>query len=199
MKYQMVIAIVLVLTGFTGIVSADPCPGPSDTKWNGVPIVTAGLTISAGSTSGSGTGPYDYIVQAMPAFAGSPPIGFQELCIRTGNTVTQIAQTFAAPNWGSEANPNVFGFARLNGESNNIPFDGNVHDVGTITFSGNPGSQDILVHINDPAECRPTDQSDTCFRSPGTGGQPVPELNPMILTTTGLFGLVLLSRRCKKT
>jgi hypothetical protein len=45
-----------------------------------------------------------------------------------------------------------FDFGRSGGNPDNLPFDGNEHQIGTATWSGSvPSSQTILLHINERA------------------------------------------------
>lgn len=95
-----------------------------------------------------------------------------------------------------------FGFDRTpGGDPNNLPINGGTDiPIGKADYKGSlPTSELILFHINDPKECQPTDQSDTCWRKPGTPPPPVPEMSTMILTFTGMVGLLLFSREYRKS
>src|SRR5262245_61548907 len=65
-----------------------------------------------------------------------------------------------------------FAFKRPDGNPSNVPFDGTTQPMGTATWnapSAAPGTQTILLHINDADECQALygGTSDTCFVFPG--------------------------------
>lgn len=94
---------------------------------------------------------------------------------------------------------NYFGFQRGTG-SNNVPIDGTTNiQIGRADYKHTeklPTSDVILLHINDPNECQT--EGDTCWRRSGTSQPPVPELGTIVLTSTGMLGLILVSRKYRQ-
>jgi hypothetical protein len=71
--------------------------------------------------------------------------------------------------WLSAKVSNNFAFVRPGGDKTNIPLDGKTTTMGTATWSTVPTSQDIILHINDPATCASlygAGTSLTCFVKP---------------------------------
>lgn len=102
-----------------------------------------------------------------------------------------------------------FGFTRgSGGDNNNIPIDGTTGiDVGKTDYLSadkKPTSEVVLFHIKDSEECARDDDSeedsDTCWRRPGTPQPPIPELSTIVLTTAGIgiLGLFLVLRKRNK-
>lgn len=65
-----------------------------------------------------------------------------------------------------------FSFSRPSGNKSNIPLDGEDHEMGTATWSGEtaPTGQTVLLHINDQEECvnlYGAESPATCFVLPG--------------------------------
>lgn len=192
-----ILAIFVILIGITGIVSADPCPAGNSNNWND--NLPSNVTIVVISNS-IGTNQFEYKIQETPAFSsGTPPIGFQELCIKPPSNGAGMSSLAIASGLNWQQDNQGIGFKRIDGTPNNIPFDGNIHDVGSITWSQDPGIQQFLVHINNPDECNAgsKEPDGTCFRAPGKATNITPELGTIILTTSGLFGLVFVSRKYK--
>jgi hypothetical protein len=193
-----ILAIFVVLFGMTGVVGADPCPAANSANWNdNLPNTTTIVVVS----NSIGTNKFDYKVQETPAFPPSqtPPIGFQELCIKPPSNGASVSSLTIASGLSWKQDTSGIGFKRVHGTADNIPFDGNIHDVGTMTWNKDPGTQQFLVHINDPVECNAGNKETdgTCFRAPGKPTNITPELGTLTLTASGLFGLVLATRKYK--
>jgi hypothetical protein len=63
-----------------------------------------------------------------------------------------------------------FSFGRKFGNENNVGLDGSTRTIGTATWNGGvPGTQTIILHINDPDECDKLygGNPGTCFVTPG--------------------------------
>jgi hypothetical protein len=74
--------------------------------------------------------------------------------------------------WLSAKGSNNFAFVRPGGDKSNIGLDGTTTTMGTATWSTLPGSQTIILHINDPTVCQqlyPGSTTGTCFVKPSTG------------------------------
>ncbi len=187
MKYQMVIALIFVLAGFSGIVSADPCPSLNAVKSpNGYGTVTnaiSGIEVT-----------YSMIVTGSLAVKG--------LCIYEIDLAgldTSLVQVGTSPLGWSFFHPDSHNYFEWSGSGTQALLSGQSSTIGTVNFGNNPlptSSETYAIHVLDPnGEVCGSD--DTCWVYPGPGVI-IPELNPMILTVTGLFGLVLLSRKYKK-
>ncbi|HMA39328.1 MAG TPA: hypothetical protein VKP10_04585 [Gemmatimonadales bacterium] len=71
--------------------------------------------------------------------------------------------------WTFRGDSGAFSFGRPDGDPSNIPLDGNTTVIGTATWAEVPGTQTILLHINDPAVCANLYGGDpgTCFVKSG--------------------------------
>jgi hypothetical protein len=74
-------------------------------------------------------------------------------------------------------------------------------DIGQADFGSDPlpTAEKYALHVENASLCTSLSgtRTESCWIAPGSGTPPVPELNPTVLTVTGLFGLVLLSRKYK--
>lgn len=179
MKYQILITF-LVLAGFAGIASADPCPSlnavkPSD-SYGDVTTSISGKTVT-------------YHVTAS--------VDIQGLCIYETNLANLGPLTGTSPISWSFSHPgsqNFFEFKRT--ASSQLLQPGDSKDVGSVDFINNPlptSDEIYALHINDPV----CGTAITCFVFPGPS-QPVPEVSTIVLSSAGLLGLVLISRKYKK-
>jgi len=186
------IAALAVLAGMGGIAAADPCPGPE--QWDNVNTPSLQYMYSIAAT---GSNPVTYSAGGIP-FTNS----IKEVCVAStssealsGTVIwslwlqSDLTIKDQTPQW-----PRAWAQFKDGGNPYNIPADGAMHDVGTVTWDDAPGNtQKFLLHVVD-TRC-PT--GDTCYVIPKGPVPPVPELSPMILTSAGLLGIVLVSRKYK--
>lgn len=188
MRYQIILYILAILVGITGIVSAnpDPCPGPD--QWNTVnQLSPAGDVLGTFSVVSDGGNPATYSTQ------GTSPI--LEVCgASSSSNALDITPSFwNKPPSAIKSNGWPNSWFQFAGESNPIPT-GVLTTVGTVQWDTNPNGDEIyILHISDP-KCP---GGATCFVKTGISEPPIPELNPSILTAIGLIGLVLVVRRYK--
>lgn len=195
-------AIFIVLAVTTGIVSAGEngqgvgggCPNRNsldshtqmyDYLYPGKTTEGTVVTYILNTISNSGTSVIGYCVYPTLGFEGST----EDLTpLQTGWSI-----------WPTKTNKDYFGFERGQG-GNELPIDGAKDvQVGRVDYeeSGLPTREVILLHIYDPQECGPED--DTCWRRPGTPPPPpVPEMSTIALVSAGLIGLLLIARKYKK-
>jgi hypothetical protein len=88
------------------------------------------------------------------------------------NNVTTVAVGLNGDAWVDPFPP--FSWGRPDGDPSNIAYDGQSHEMGTATWDSGPptGFDDILLHVNDPAECSAFygEGTLTCFVLPGSPG-----------------------------
>lgn len=99
--------------------------------------------------------------------AGVP--GLVKYCVYT---TPQPGTITSATTFKTAKGSNNFAFGRPGGNKTNIPLDGKTTTMGSATWSGTaPASQDILLHINDPAVCASLygGTPGTCFVKPFAG------------------------------
>lgn len=182
-----IVVIFVALAGMTEVVSANPCPSVS--TWSGVnQLSPAGPVTGVFSVVSDSNNPATYSAQ------GTSPI--LEVCGASSTSNAQAINPFfwTAPPSAIKTGgwPNTW--FQFSGASNPIPV-GPVTPVGTVTWStpGPQGNEIYLLHISDP-KC----PGGTCFVIPGRSPLPTPELSTILLTASGLFGLVLVTKKYKK-
>lgn len=197
-KILIVTAIFAVMLSMAGIAVANPCP-ELDT-WLGKPLSDAVLIYQ----TDQGSGVMKYSVQSEDdknSIEGIP--GFKEVCIASGATPSNPVAMLDTWQGGirTPAGGTFVQFDTITGNPDNIPFDSGIHDVGTVQWDATPENTQTLVHVISADICG-TDGSgepNTCFVRPGTPGTPpVPELGTIVLTSTGMLGLMLISRRYRQ-
>lgn len=119
--------------------------------------------------------------QNLNSSGGIP--GLIEFCVYTSplpGSITAAAAGADGSAFGTiaKSSQGYFGFDRANGDPTNLPLNGTLDvEMGTATWTGSgPGTQTILLHINDPTECSALygGGSTTCFVLPGTPPAPAP-------------------------
>lgn len=190
----IIIAAFVVVISLAGSTSAG-CPDRSSlsshtqTYDNLVPnTVTDGnvVTYILNTVAKDGASVIEYCVYPEPVFIGDN---------------SNLTPLYVGSNglWKIDRQPSktFFGFERTHGDHNNIPVNGTIGiQIGKADYLSTdrlPTSEIILFHINDPEECGPTD--DTCYRRPGTPPTPIPEISTIVLTSAGVLGLMLVSRK----
>jgi hypothetical protein len=139
-------------------------------------VKTASNVAADFSTSGSTTTYKFYSFTNENPTGGVP--GLVKYCVyptpvSQPNTIHVDATGLTGGKWLSSNGSNNFAFVRPGGDKTNIPLDGTTTTMGTATWSANkvPTSQDIVLHINDPAMCVSlygSGSSLTCFVKPST-------------------------------
>jgi len=182
------IAILMVLFGMIGIAAADPCPDPG--TWNGKDASNLVTLVE------TGTNPVTY---SVGGFASSDEI--KEVCIASpdanasSGTIIWDSWSFTVKNTGG---PGAKDWAQFGPSNPTIPIDGTLYDVGTVTWDATPTNPQYLVHVKSVTDIQkycPGETGDTCFVRPIGPNPPVPELSPLILTSAGLLGIVLVLRK----
>lgn len=184
-----IVTIFAVLIGMVGIASADPCPSPN--QWG---------TVNQLSPAGPVTGVFSVVSDlnnpATYSTQGTSPI--LEVCGASSSSIAQTINPFfwAAPPSAIKTNEWPKAWFQFSGASNPIPA-GPVTSVGTVKWNtpDPQGNEIYLLHISD-SKC--PGGGGTCFVIPGRSPQPVPELGTIVLTTTGLLGLALATKKYKK-
>lgn len=196
----------IVLLGI-GIVTAEPCPGPHSNEWTDQNLLDTSLNVLY-EDIGSNTLKILARHSNENSVGGIP--GFREVCFQIpGMTQVSALWNTGGENWGADITHQQV--AEFNGQQTgsssgasgnpyNIPFDGGLHDVGTIKFASTPdvGQATSLVHIISAEKCggyESNGEPKTCYKRPQPPLAPVPELSPLILTSSGLLGIVLISRK----
>lgn len=181
-----IVAICAILTVMAGIASADPCP-----DFNAVKKANSYGAVVA-SKSGS---------DVTYTIAGMSGVSAQGLCIyepfTIKNTLSQVG-TNAFNSWKLDPHKGNHEYFEWQGDGTQRIAPGDPSSSGTANFADMASKIDIsaeiyVLKIYDPtgAVCGTIG---TCWAYPGPGG-PVPELSTIILTTSGLLGLVLVTRK----
>ena len=174
-----------------GAVPAAAAPGGNGCPANKVlgSIPTAS-NVAADFSNSSNTSTYKFYSLTDQNPVGGVP-GLVRYCVYPTPTTppSAIAVTALGANgaqWISSKGSNNFAFARPGGDKTNIPLDGDTTTMGTATWGTVPTSQDLVLHINDPATCASlygSGTSLTCFVKPGPRG---PICNAGPANTTGV-------------
>lgn len=196
MRNKLLIAsIIAVIFATVGIASAYDCPGPEEWADVNTPSLQNLYSISA-----TGTVTVTYTAGGVPSSST-----IREVCIASTSS-NAISGTVDWTNWGpadltiQPAKPQwerAWAEYKDGGETNDIPSDGAMHPVGTVTWDVAPdGTQVFLLHVSDDG-C-PDGVGSSCYVIPQGQDPPIPETSTIILTSVGLLGLVLVSRKYKK-
>lgn len=181
-----IFAIFAVLIGMAGIVNAAPSCGGN--------AVFDPVGIGSVGTSTSGT-VVTYNVAASGTIIG--------LCVEETDksNLAPFLSTFDL-RWTAKPfdHHNYFSFERNSGQLELMS--GQNDDVGKGDFGsvGNLPTKEIYaLHVSDAPLCTKLSGSSksTCWIAPGSGIPPVPELSAIVLMISGLFGLVLVTRKYK--
>lgn len=190
--------VLLTILGIIGTVeniaaSPDPCPDSGD-AWNNKPTSNAVLVLQ--EDLGNNLIKY-YAKSATDKSPSSGIPGFREVCVYSSIGATSANSLWSY--WGvKKITPHIeFRGEEGGGDKENIPFDGNIHAVGTIQWNAVPQNIRTLVHVKS-AELCPGEPDESCFLQPPNPPGVVPELSTMILTLTGIIGLVMTSRKYRK-
>jgi hypothetical protein len=193
------IALLILLIGMVGIAAADPCPNPS--TWNDPKRVAEDSLIKVFHAPVAGN-EYEFLVW------GSSTTGakFHELCIADTSNANVWSAFTTIPTWDGEIkSPSGEYFIQWKSHtgSDMFPMDGSTYKVGTSTFYDVNSLKTLktLVHVDGKEYCKtkyPNKNDDSCYILPEPPSQPVPELSPLILTSAGLLGIVLVSRKNKR-
>lgn len=194
---QLLVLLTIGIVGMVGIATADPCPNPNGAEWNQDPDGTISVlytldadkalhvTVRSGLDEGT--------INGVP--------GIREVCVYFPSTMPKSAKNewHLWPEDGAVIKRSgviEFKGPERGGENNNIPLDTNLNPVGVSFFDVTPdlGEAKVLLHINDIARCNP---ARSCFIVPYKNRPPIPELSTVVLTCTGLLGIVLMSRKYK--
>lgn len=196
------VTLCIIILGLVGIAGANPCPASSSDLWDNAPTV-GNINLLYDSIGTNLIRIYAQGTDANP----TPGAGFKEVCVYIPNSdisgVTAI-WNISGEYWSGDDKGNIAEFGgkgKSSGNNYNIPFDGDFHAVGDIEYSSVPdmGNALTLVHINDPDFCAELGANgDTCYVRPEPQLPPVPEMSPLILTSAGLIGLILLSKKYGK-
>lgn len=187
----------------TAIADPDPCPAPGN-AWDQMDSSSAVLVLQE-DLGGNLIKYYAKSTTDQSPSGGIP--GFREVCVVSDATLGPVDALWSilGMDWGAGVtNQNVVEFnghqaGASNGASGNpynIPFDGVTHAVGTAQWNAVPSNIKTLVHIYSPEICAQSADNDndgnldTCFRRPPNPPGIVPELATLILTATGIIGLV---------
>lgn len=183
-----IVAIFAILIGITGIVSANPCPDLNAVKaanWYGSVVA---------SKSGS---------DVTYTIAGMNGVSAMGLCIyepfTVDNTLSQVGSS-AFNNWGLLPHNGNHNYFEWQGNGQQL-IDPGESSSGTANFGDmvsriDTSAEIYVLHIADPTGSACGVGTPTCWAYPGPGG-PVPELGTIILTASGLFGLVFVTRKYK--
>jgi hypothetical protein len=133
--------------------------------------------VSASFTTNGSTATYTVTTPNDSPSGGVP--GLIEYCIFPGSSpfpdtahASYVAVTNESWKAAIDTSNGYFDFERPNGNPTNIPFDGTTQTVGTATWTGAvPTAQQIMLHINDAAECDALygGNPGTCFVLPSAG------------------------------
>ncbi len=194
-----VVALCIMLSGMAGIAAAapDPCPPPGSNEWGQAPDNTiavffsldTGNVLHVSTQSGLDEGTKN----------GVP--GIREVCVYTPSAKPTSIQNdwhLWGPNDATISNKDVAEFhgPEHGGENNNIPLDKALNPVGHASLaSSDLTGAEVLIHINDPNGRCKNDPDGSCFIVPAANTPPVPEMSPIILTSAGLLGILLVSRK----
>lgn len=138
-----------------------------------------------------------------------PPAGYSpnqpkvfELCVYTDGTLVQESQLAALYSgygvfFPGNSPDDYFGFRKKPTSQGGtyIPVDGNLYYAGEANYGSTKPGETIVLHIIDDVECSP---QESCYRGPKEPYDPIPELSTIVLTSTGLLGILLISRRYRK-
>ncbi len=188
-------------------VTANPCPAPD--AWDNMPTSNNVLVLQDADPGNHLIKYYTKSTTDNNPSGGIP--GFKEVCIASSATPLSANSlwTILGESWGAGiTNKNVVEFnghrngatPGASGEKYNIPFDGNAYEVGTIQWNNVQSNIKTLSHINSP-ECLRVQDNDndqnpnTCFVRPPNPPGVVPELATIVLTSTGILGLIAMSRK----
>lgn len=194
---KLLVLLTIGMVGMVGIATANPDPCPPPAQWNGKPASNDVLVLQ--EDLGSNLIKYYAKSATDKSPVGGIP-GFQEVCIYDSSTgFTTLTALF--PNW--QVRSTNAGHIEFEGRGNpqNIPFDENIHEVGTVQWNAVPQNTKTLVHIISADVCggyQANGEPKTCFARPPSPPGIVPELATIVLTSTGILGLVAISRRYKK-
>lgn len=189
-------AVILILAG---IAAAEPCPAKSDSHkivYNGVAFHKSVIgnieTYFLDTVNINNAGVIELCI--YPKAPGFPNNGI----------LTPLYDDQSSLLW-KIANPtknDYLGFVRKNGQ-NNIPINGRINiRVGTADYKTSPSGLleegGVLLHIDDPNECKVDKENDgTCFRRPGITQKPtptptsaIPEFPTVAFPVAALLGLV---------
>lgn len=202
------IAVLIVLIGMVGIAAADPCPDPQ--TWNNQVPESSLIQVFHEPVLGS-TDSYKFMI--MGTFTGAE---FKELCVADTNgfaqkwrAITTIPSLWQGDILQHMQGPNPTGrffvqwktpIGAGGGGNNFLDLDESLHNIGTATFTDASWENSLttLVHVIGSDFCEskyPGQNKDSCYVRPQPPSQLVPELSPMILTSAGLLGIVLISRK----
>ncbi len=211
------LAVCLILLGMVGMTTisagaqgngdGSACPS---FPWTGK--MTSDKVVVLEQTDGNVT---TYSLKSSVAAATTTKIpGFKALCIMPdGKFKGDEADISAiAPNWNDQIKDDFIAFSGKGGIANNLPFDNAAHEVGKVDYTGHgglPTNQEFLVHVISKEICGGTDKNPeteeaisagefSCFVKPAKPNNPVPELNPVILISVGLVGLVIVAKKYKR-
>lgn len=125
------------------------------------------VSSSFGNSSNLST--YSFTSLVNENSAGGAP-GLIEYCVYPDppsepNDITPAAAGDDGAAWNSISCSDHFSFSRPNGTASNIGFDGNMHGMGSATWSNRPATQTILLHIQDTEVCKNLygECLETCF------------------------------------
>ncbi len=192
---KFLISLAIAATALTGITIA--CPDNTnhpqyDNLLSHDSISGTNVTYLLDTVNKTGASVIEYCVYPAPGFKG-----------QTSDLVALYSGSIGPWTADHPGSKTYFGFDRgSSGDPNNLPIDGTKNiQVGSADYkisSNVPTSEIILFHINDSAECRPTDKSDTCWRLPGKPQPPVPEISTIVMVSIGLIGTVMIARKTKR-
>lgn len=192
-KILMIGIMLAVMLGMIGAASAYDCPGPNEWSSVNTPSLQNLYTIAA-----SGTNPMTYSTGGVPSTST-----IREVCIASTSSNAQSG-TVSWPLWNQgdlTIKPAKPQWARTwaqfkdGGTPNDIPSDGAMHNVGTVTWDNAPGNTQVFIlHVADTG----CPDKKSCYVIPEGPNPPIPEMGTIVMTATGLLGLVLISRYKKK-
>lgn len=172
------------------IAAADPCPAPD--TWNGKPI-SNDVMILQEDLGGNLIKYYAKSTTDKSPVDGNP--GFKEICIVSSTGFGSLTQIWNPAVWSAMSqNPGPYVRFQGGGNPDNMPFDGNIYTVGTVQWNAAPQNIKTLVHVISKDLC-PNSAGNTCFVRPPNPPGVVPELATIVLTSTGILGLVAISRK----
>ncbi len=158
------VAAIVVLSAGTASAASSSCPN-ANSIGNRLTADNVGVIVSASGNT---------LTYTLDSFKNESPVGgvpgLIKLCVYPSTQPSNGTASYDS--WAFINGSSSFTFERPGGDPTNIPLDGSNHQVGTATWSNTPPSEQIILHINDPAECASlygSSSSGTCFVKPHPG------------------------------
>lgn len=204
-RIGVTIAILIAMTG-VAVGNPDPCPAPN--AWNSM-ATSSDVLVLQEDLGGNLTRYYAKSTTDQSPVSGIP--GFREVCVLSDATADPVKAEWniLGEEWGAGVtNKGVVEFnghqtgatSGAAGNPYNIPFDGSAHAAGTVQWDAVPTNVITMVHIISADICPQSADNDndgdpnTCFRRPPVPPGMVPELSTLLLTATGMIGLIALRK-----